>query len=88
VQIDTLRIDAQPEGIVLVMENVDVPGVIGRVGTVLGAHAINIAEWRLGRTAPGAQALSFINLDTPAAPEVLAELARLEGVTRVRQVEL
>jgi D-3-phosphoglycerate dehydrogenase len=88
VQIDTFRIDAQPEGIALVMENVDVPGVIGRVGTLLGAHAINIAEWRLGRIAPAGQALSFINLDAPAAPEVLAELTRLEGVTRVRQVRL
>jgi D-3-phosphoglycerate dehydrogenase len=70
------------------MENEDVPGVIGRVGTLLGAHAINIAEWRLGRSAPGGQALSFINLDSPATPEVLAELTRLEGVTRLRQVKL
>lgn len=88
VQIDTFRIDAQPEGIVLVMESVDVPGVIGRVGTLLGARAINIAEWRLGRTSPGGEALSFINLDTPAGPDVLAALAQLEGVTRVRQVQL
>ena len=88
VQIGGFRIDAQPEGIVLVMENVDVPGVIRRMGTLLGAHAINIAEWRLGRAAPGGQALSFINLDSPAAPEVLAGLVQLEGVTRVRQVRL
>ncbi len=64
------------------------PGVIGRVGTLLGARGINIAEWRLGRIAPGGEALSFINLDTPAPPDVLAELVRLEGVNRVRQVEL
>jgi D-3-phosphoglycerate dehydrogenase len=88
VQIDTFRIDAQPEGVVLVMESLDVPGVIGRVGTLLGAHRINIAEWRLGRFAPGGQALSFINLDSPAPPEVLAELVQLEGVNRVRQVRL
>jgi len=88
VQIDTFRIDAQPEGIILVMESVDVPGVIGRVGTLLGAHGINIAEWRLGRIAAGDEALSFINLDSPAPPEVLAELVHLAGVTRVRQVSL
>jgi D-3-phosphoglycerate dehydrogenase len=88
VQIDRFRIDAQPEGIVLVMESMDVPGVIGRVGTLLGVHNINIAEWRLGRISLGGQALSFINLDSPASSEVLAELMQLEGVTRVRQVRL
>lgn len=88
VQIDAFRIDAQPEGIVLVMESIDVPGVIGRVGTLLGSRGINIAEWRLGRIAPQGEALSFINLDTPAPPGVLAELVELAGVNRVRQVEL
>lgn len=88
VQIDAFRIDAQPEGIVLVMESIDVAGVIGRVGTSLGARGINIAEWRLGRIAPGGEALSFINLDSPAPRDVLAELVQLEGVNRVRQVEL
>jgi D-3-phosphoglycerate dehydrogenase len=88
VQIDAFRIDAQPEGIILVMESIDVPGVIGRVGTLLGGHGINIAEWRLGRIAAGGQALSFINLDAPAPSHVLSRLMELEGVNRVRQVEL
>ena len=88
VQIDTFRLDAQPEGIVLVIESVDIPGVIGRVGTLLGSYGINIAEWRLGRVAPGGQALSFTNLDSPAPAEALAELVQLEGVNRVRQVNL
>jgi D-3-phosphoglycerate dehydrogenase len=80
--------DARPEGAILVMESVDVPGVIGRVGTVLGAHGINIAEWRLGRTAPGDRALSFINLDAPAEPAVLQRVRDLEGLVLVRQVNL
>jgi D-3-phosphoglycerate dehydrogenase len=88
VQIDTFRLDVQPEGIVLIMDSIDVPGVIGRVGTLLGSYGINIAEWRLGRVALGGQALSFTNLDSPAPPEVLAELVQLEGVNRVRQVSL
>ncbi len=88
VQIDTFRMDARPEGVVLVMESRDVPGVIGRVGTVLGVNEINIAEWRLGRTAPGDAALSFINLDTPAGLDVLQELETLDGVVCVRQVRL
>lgn len=88
VQIDTFRIDAQPEGTILVMESIDVPGVIGRVGSLLGNHSINIAEWRLGRIAPGREVLSFINLDSPAPPEVLDSLEKLQGVVRVRQVKL
>jgi D-3-phosphoglycerate dehydrogenase len=88
VQIDTFRMDARPEGVVVVMESLDVPGVIGRVGTILGTHQINIAEWRLGRTTPGDAALSFINLDAPAPPEVLQELESLDGVVSVRQVRL
>ena len=88
VQIDAFRIDAQPEGIILVMESIDVPGVVGCVGTLLGKRGINIAEWRLGRIAPEGEALSFINLDSPASANVLIELVELEGVNRVRQVEL
>lgn len=88
VQVDNFTIDALPEGVILVMESIDMPGVIGRVGTLLGSHGINIAEWRLGREAPGRQALSFINLDAEAPPHVLAELEQLEGVVRVRQVRL
>ncbi len=88
VQVDDFMIDAQPEGTILVMESIDVPGVIGRVGTLLGEHEINIAEWRLGRVAPAHQVLSFINLDAEAPPDVLARLAQLEGVVGVRQVNV
>ena len=83
---DMRIIDSQPEGNVLVTESIEVPGVIGRVGTLLGACSINIAEWRLGRIAPGGEALAFINLDSPAPQDVLVELVRLGGVNRVRQV--
>jgi D-3-phosphoglycerate dehydrogenase len=88
VQIDSFYFDARPEGIALIMGNIDVPGVVGRVGTLLGRHNINIAEWRLGRTTPGDRALSFVNLDAPVPREVLVQLGQLEGVTSVRQVKL
>jgi D-3-phosphoglycerate dehydrogenase len=88
VQIAPFYLDARPEGIILLMGIKDVPGVVGRVGTLLGKHAINIAEWRMGRFAAGQDALSFLNLDMPVPPEVLAELAKLEGVSNVRQVDL
>jgi D-3-phosphoglycerate dehydrogenase len=93
VQIDDFKLDAQPEGIILVMKSLDVPGVVGQVATLLGQHSINIAEWRMGRTrhednGQTALNLSFINLDAPASAEVLAQLTGLEKVISVRQVTL
>jgi D-3-phosphoglycerate dehydrogenase len=88
VQMDGFRVDASPTGIVLVMLSHDVPGVIGRVGTLLGEHGINIAEWRLGRDAPGGTALSFINLDNPIPPDVMARLMELKDIISARVVRL
>jgi D-3-phosphoglycerate dehydrogenase len=87
VEIDGYHLDAPPVGTALLVWNRDVPGVIGRVGTILGNAGVNIAEWRLGRTAPGQTALAFINLDTPAPPDVLEDLKRIEGVRQVRQLQ-
>jgi len=86
VEIDGYHLDALPAGSVLLVWNRDVPGVIGRVGTMLGNAGVNIAEWRLGRTAPGETALAFINLDQPAPDDVLAGLRVIEGVHGVRQI--
>jgi D-3-phosphoglycerate dehydrogenase len=88
VQIDAFRLDANLEGILLVMESVDKPGVISRVSTLLAANDLNIAEWRLGRIAPGSEVLSFVNLDSPASAEVLAGIVKLEGVVNVKQIYL
>jgi D-3-phosphoglycerate dehydrogenase len=88
VQVDEFRMDALPQGYMLVMVSRDVPGVIGRVGTLLARHGLNIAEWRLGRTAPGDRALSIINLDDPAPAAAMEELATLDEVISVRAVAL
>lgn len=93
VQIDDFKLDAQLEGLILVMESQDVPGVVGQVATLLGKHEINIAEWRMGRAGPWEGSptsinISFINLDMMASPEVLQELGRLERVLKVTQIKL
>ena len=88
VQVDDYRLEARPEGIVLVMQNKDVPGVIGRVGLILSEYNVNIGEWRLGRNQPGGEALSFISLDSEPDPEVLEKLAGFEAVTRAKIVRL
>ncbi len=88
VQVSNYRLEASPQGTVLLMLNRDVPGVIGTVGSVLGDHDINIAEWRLGRNDDRTEALSFINLDAAPAPEVIEHLRTLEPVRKAVVVEL
>ncbi len=88
VLLDDYRIDALPSGPALILANRDVPGVIGKVGTLLGDRGINIAEWQMGRNAPGGNAVSFINIDQPASDEVLKELRALSPILDVRQVIL
>jgi D-3-phosphoglycerate dehydrogenase len=88
VQVDDYRLDVNPQGILLVLRNLDVPGVIGRVGTILAADKVNIGEWRMGRRQPGGEALSFISLDNSPSEETLESLANLVAVIAVRLVVL
>ena len=88
VQYGSVEIDARPEGELLFLENKDVPGVIGKVGTILGEHGINIAGWRYGRDKPGGHAVSFINLDDPCPSKVEAQLRELPEVETATIVKL
>lgn len=88
VQVDEYRLEARPEGIVLIMQNQDIPGVIGQVGTLLANYGVNIGEWRLGRVKPGGEALSFINLDSRPSEAALAELRTIKAVTQAKVVNL
>ena len=88
IQLDQYRVEAKPEGVVLILMNQDVPGVIGQVGTILAAYKVNIGEWRMGRDKPGGEALSFINLDSVPSTNVLDALAEVSAVTKVKLVSL
>ncbi|MDX1417800.1 MAG: phosphoglycerate dehydrogenase [Candidatus Promineifilaceae bacterium] len=88
VQLDDYRLEANPEGVVLILKNQDTPGVIGQVGTILAAYQVNIGEWRLGRDKPGGVALSFINLDSVPSTSVLNALGEVAAVTKLKLVSL
>ncbi len=88
VLLDDYRLDAMLQGRALVMVNKDVPGVIGKVGTIMANHSVNIAEWRMARNTPGGSAVSYINIDSPVSDAVLAELRALETITDARQIAL
>ncbi len=89
VRINGFAIDIPPEGQILVLRNRDVPGVIGRVGTVLGEARINIGAYHLSRrTQRGQEALGAVAVDQPPPPEVLERLAGLPDILDVRLANL
>ena len=87
-KIDGFRMEAVPEGHILMLHNRDVPGVVGRVGTLLGERGINIAGIELGRERVGGMALSLIHVDEPVPPEVLAELRQLPQIVSADVLQL
>ena len=88
VQYNDFEVDAYPDGFVLILENTDLPGVIGKVGTRLGRVGINIAQWRYGRDFPNGRGVSFINLDDRVPASILTELESEEEIQRARLVKL
>jgi D-3-phosphoglycerate dehydrogenase len=86
-QIDGFGIDVVPQGIVIFSSHVDKPGIIGKFGAVLGKAGINIAGMHLGREERGKQAVMILSVDDPVPPEVVKELASLEGIERLRVVQ-
>jgi D-3-phosphoglycerate dehydrogenase len=87
-RIDSFRIDLVPEGRFLVSRHEDRPGVVGRFGTILGEHDVNIASMQVGRDAPRGHAMMILAVDDPVAPDVLALLSDVVGMSDLRYVEL
>jgi D-3-phosphoglycerate dehydrogenase len=81
VRIGEYHVDVAPHGTLLVMKNDDVPGVIGRVGTLLGAHGINIAGYHQARLSKGGEALAAVVVDGAVAPDVRDALLELPEVS-------
>ena len=66
------------------LENQDVPGVVGNVGRLLGEKTINIAGYQLGRNEPGGTAISLINVDNYIPEDILVQLSNLPNVTSAK----
>ncbi|GIW99614.1 MAG: D-3-phosphoglycerate dehydrogenase [Pirellulaceae bacterium] len=90
VMIDDYRLESYLDGHLLVFTHQDVPGIIGKVGTIFGEHGINIAQMAVGRAeeAPGGHAIGVLNLDTPPSDEALRELLNVPAIQRVQPIEL
>jgi len=88
VLIDNLSVDVFPEGTMVVYTNVDKPGVIGYVGTVLGKNKINIAAMQVGRKSTGGEAVTVVNVDNTVPESVLQQIREFAGITQVKSVTL
>jgi D-3-phosphoglycerate dehydrogenase / 2-oxoglutarate reductase len=88
VRIDAYSVDVRPEGVLVILRNRDVPGVIGRVGTALGEAGVNIAEYHQGRLEAGGEALAAVAVDGKLSAELLQAIGRLPDILSVRQVAL
>jgi D-3-phosphoglycerate dehydrogenase len=84
IRIDEYHVDVAPEGWLLVVKNRDVPGVIGRVGTVLGESGVNVASWHQARDAREGEALAAITVDQPPTERVRERLTQLPDILELR----
>ncbi len=88
VQLGDHRLEAFLDGNLLVFTHRDVPGIIGRVGTIFGQHDINIAQMAVGRSEPGGSATGVLNLDHEPTAAVLADVAAVQDITSVKVIRL
>jgi D-3-phosphoglycerate dehydrogenase / 2-oxoglutarate reductase len=93
---DGIDIEAPLNGTLVAIRNHDVPGVVGQIGTILGKHSVNIANFALGRSVrsqrvPQGQALAVVQIDVPgttSASAVVEALRKVEAIASVRLIEL
>ncbi|MGB8804164.1 MAG: phosphoglycerate dehydrogenase [Chthoniobacterales bacterium] len=88
VSINARPVEARPHGVILVLENTDRPGMVGRVGTLLGEHGVNIATMSLSRNQAGGTALTVLNLDSAPDEKLLKEIRGSEDIRNAQVIEL
>ncbi|HEY0793461.1 MAG TPA: phosphoglycerate dehydrogenase [Chthoniobacterales bacterium] len=88
VTINGRHIEARPKGVLLLLENQDVPGIVGQLGTLLGQAQVNIANMSLSRDHVGGEALTVLNLDSTPSPELLQVIRGNPNIKAARVVQL
>ncbi|MBN2984347.1 MULTISPECIES: phosphoglycerate dehydrogenase [Cohnella] len=87
-QIDKYPVDVEPQGHHVLISHHDKPGIIGRVGTLLGTNDINIATMQVGRKDVGGAAIMVLGVDKAVPKEVLAQLESLPDLVKAKEVQL
>ena len=79
-------IDLEPATFMLIITNKDVPGMVGRIGTLLGKENINIASLQMARKITGGDATTILTLDNQIEERVISELSKMENIRGVKFV--
>ena len=87
IQIKGINVDAEIGRHMLYTTNNDVPGIIGILGSTMGANGVNIANFTLGRAAEGGQAIALLYVDAPVSDAVLADLQQTGKFSQVSRLE-
>jgi D-3-phosphoglycerate dehydrogenase len=88
VSVNSWPVEARPHGVVLILENADRPGMVGRIGNLLGNHGVNIATMSLSRNQAGGTALTVLNLDTAPDEKLLKEIRASDDIKSAQVIEL
>lgn len=88
VRINAFYVEAIPEGHMLIINNIDKPGIIGNLGMLLGKHDINIAGMTFGRLKKSGEAISVFNIDSPVSPKILEQIKKLPHIKGARAIKL
>jgi len=88
VEVDGYKVDAALVGAMILTEHRDVPGMIGKVGTILGHSEINISAMQVSRVRSGGEATMILNVDRQADAATIAEIRTIAGIAAVRSIEL
>jgi D-3-phosphoglycerate dehydrogenase len=74
IQLGPYRLDTFLDGIMLILTHHDAPGLVGQIGTIFGAHGVNIAQMTVGRDQPGGEAIAVLNLDSMPPEPALSQI--------------
>src|SRR3984893_3692674 len=88
VRINGRHVEARSVGVLLLLENHDVPGIVGQIGTVLGAHAVNIANMSLSRDHRGGEVLTILNLDSVPDETIIESILTNPNIRSAKVVRL
>lgn len=87
--IDQYNLDLVAEGYYLYFRNTDRPGIVGKVGTLLGENGVNIANFELSRVKDkGSEAVSFVLVDDPITQDVLSKIMNIDGIIEAKAIKL
>ncbi|MCR4416975.1 MAG: phosphoglycerate dehydrogenase [Ignavibacteria bacterium] len=88
VRVNDYSMDIHPTKYMLLYENIDKPGMLAAVGSILAKNQINIAGLSLGRKEIGGKALTLMNLDSKLATQIIDDIKLIDGIGKVLVIEI